>query len=188
MSETRVSWHSINPSAPFLVNRGDLGLQDYRNWVASGAYSAHLFDGSLLQITYDVSGGDISGHRLAYIPCPYRLDPDMVYQDPLLDVVDIHVATEPANMLLRSAVRFDYDPENAKPGHPSSHMTINASSCRIACAAPLHIGRFIDFIFRHFYADIWSGHTDYFSRGAHREIGARTIIEEDRYGPHIWWE
>jgi hypothetical protein len=188
MDRARVSWHSTNPNAPFLINRGDLNLQDYRNWIANGAYSALLFDGSLLQITYDVAEGEISGHRLAYIPCPYRLDPEMLRLDPVLDVFDVHMATEPASILLRSAVRFDYDPENAKPGHPSSHMTINATSCRIACAAPMHVGRFADFIFRHFYADLWNIHADYFGGGARREVGSRTITEEDRSAPHIWWQ
>ncbi|MHB9861052.1 DUF2290 domain-containing protein [Streptomyces sp. YIM S03343] len=188
MSETRVSWHSTNPGAPFLVSRGDLGLDDYRNWVESGAYSALLYDGSLLQITYDIENGGISGHRLAYIPCPYKIDPDMLSLDAVLDVVDVYAETVPTSMLLRSAVRFDYDPGNAKPGHPSSHMTINSTDCRIACAAPMHVGRFVDFIFRHFYAGIWSAHIGYFSRGAHRELGNRTIVEEDRSAPHIWWQ
>ncbi|MGK7235877.1 hypothetical protein [Streptomyces hygroscopicus] len=53
---TRVSWHSLNPSLPFLTHRGDPGLEDYRRWVEAGAFSGHLFDGALLQLTYDVEG------------------------------------------------------------------------------------------------------------------------------------
>jgi hypothetical protein len=184
---SRVSWHSHNPNTPFLVNRGDPSLRDYQGWVESGAYSAILFDGALLQITYDIEGGEIAGHRLAYIPCPYRLDVDMVRQDPVLDVVDLHVQTNPTGIILHSAVRFDYDPESARPGHPSSHLTINSANCRIACAAPMHVGRFADFIFRHFYSDLWSAHLPYFTTGARREIGSRTLAEEDRRSPHIFW-
>ncbi|MFC7811124.1 DUF2290 domain-containing protein [Streptomyces olivaceus] len=184
---TRVSWHSLDPSLPFLTHRGDPGLEDYRRWAAAGAFSAYLFDGALLQLTYDVEGGEIAGHRLAYIPCPYRVDPDLVRLEPLLDVVDIYVADTPTSMVLHSAVRFDYDPAAAAPGHPASHLTINSAHCRIACAAPMHVGRFADFIFRHFYSDLWAAHRSYFAGGATRRIGEHTLTDDDRAGLHLMW-
>jgi hypothetical protein len=187
MSDTRVSWHSIHPDRTFLTNRGDPCLQEYKNWLESGAYSALLFDGALLQITYDVENGEIFGHRLAYVPCPYRLDPGMVQRDPIVDLIELHEATEPNNIILRSVIRFDFDPSNAGVRHPAAHMTINSSSCRIACVAPMHVGRFVDFVFRNFYSNIWLVHERYFSGGARRDIGRRTIIEEDKNSPHIWW-
>ncbi|MFE0580726.1 DUF2290 domain-containing protein [Streptomyces sp. NPDC058874] len=171
----------------FLVNRGDPCLEDYRRWVQSGAYSAYLRDGALLQITYDIEGGEVTGHRLGYIPCPYRLDPEMVLQDPLLDLVDMHAEADPTGMVLHSAVRFDYDPASASTGHPASHLTINSANCRVACAAPMHLGRFIDFIFRHFYPDLWKAHLPYFSAGAGKELGTRTLTEDDLSGLHIAW-
>lgn len=184
---TRVSWNALDPSIPFLTSRGDPCLEDYRRWALAGAYSAYLFDGALLQLTYDVEGGEITGHRLAYIPCPYRLDPGMLRLDPLLDVVDIHAADNPTGMVLHSAVRFDYDPASAAPGHPASHLTINSAHCRIACAAPMHVGRFADFVFRHFYPHIWFAHRPYFSGGATRRIGERTLTEDERTSPHLSW-
>ncbi|WP_405906449.1 DUF2290 domain-containing protein [Streptomyces sp. NBC_00828] len=183
----RVSWHPLNPAAPFLTNRGDPCLQDYKGWLDAGAYSALLFDGALLQITYDIEGGEISGHRLAYVPCPYRLDAEMVRRDAVSEIVDLHIESDPTGMVLHSAVRFDYDPESAGPGHPSAHMTINSVDCRIACAAPMHVGRFADFIFRHFYPDIRFAHLPYFAAGASRDIGVRTLAEEDRGSPHMSW-
>ncbi|WP_030978940.1 DUF2290 domain-containing protein [Streptomyces sp. NRRL S-1824] len=184
---TRVSWHATDPGAPFLVGRGDPTLEDYQRWVRSGAYSAILFDGSLLQITYEVEEGEVSGHRLAYVPCPYRLDRDLVRQEPILDVVDLHVAAEPTNMVLHSAIRFDFDPGAAAPGHPAAHLTINSADCRIACAAPMHIGRFTDFIFRHFYPDLWQAHLPFFSRSSTRDAGARTLTDDERNNPHLFW-
>lgn len=186
-TETRVSWHSLDRSIPFLVTRDTPSLEDYQRWVKAGAYSAMLFDGSLLQITYNVQGGQITGHRLAYIPCPYRLDPEMVRQDPVLDIIDLHIESDPTSMVLHSAVRFDFDPEAAKPGHPSSHMTINSANCRIACAAPMHIGRFADFVFLNFYPDLRAAHRLYFEDGSRRNIGDRTLTEEERSRPHIAW-
>lgn len=187
-TSTRVSWHALNPAAPFLTNRGDPSLEDYKEWVAAGAYSAVLFDGSLLQMTYEVEGGVISGHRLAYIPCPFHVDPELVKEEPILDIIDVEAECNPVKMLLRSAVRFDFDPKAAKPGHPSAHMTINSPGCRIACVAPMHVGRFADFVFRHFYPDVWKAHSNYFSSGARRNVGNRTIAEEDRLYPHMAWQ
>ncbi|MEU5669055.1 DUF2290 domain-containing protein, partial [Micromonospora sp. NPDC047753] len=122
ITDTRVTWHALNPATPFLINRGDPSLDDYKHWVEAGAYSALLFDGSLLQITYDVEGGKIVGHRLAYVPCPYRLDPIMVKTDPILDIIDLHVDAEPTSMVLHSWVRFDFDPEAAGPSHPATEQ------------------------------------------------------------------
>jgi hypothetical protein len=107
--------------------------------------------------------------------------------DPVLEVLDLHIQNEPTSMVLHSAVRFDYDPASAFPGHPASHLTINSAQCRIACAAPLHVGRFADFVFRHFYADLWATHRGYFSRAATRHIGDRTLTDEDRNNPHLTW-
>ncbi|MEU9490057.1 DUF2290 domain-containing protein [Streptomyces decoyicus] len=172
---------------PFLVSRGDPTLCDYQRWVKAGAYTAVLFDGALLQITYDIESGAIAGHRLAYVPCPYRLDTELVKQEPLLDIVDVHIATEPTNMVLYSAIRFDFDPASAAPGHPAAHMTINAAHCRIACAAPMHIGRFADFVFRHFYPALWKAHRPFFHNAASRDAGPRTLTDDERFSPHMSW-
>jgi hypothetical protein len=183
----RVTWHSHRPDVPFLVNRDEPTLEDYRNWVEAGAFSALLFEGSLLQLTYDIKQGGVCGHRVAYIPCPYRLDPIMVRTDPLLDLIDLHMQVEPTGMILRSSVRFDFDPDSAHAGHPAAHLTINSSNCRIACTAPMHFLRFIDFVFRHFYPEIWIVHSKFFSEGACREIGNRIIGEEELLRPHVGW-
>ncbi|MFJ8697341.1 DUF2290 domain-containing protein [Streptomyces roseolilacinus] len=148
---------------------------------------ALLFDGSLLQITYEVEGGKIAGHRLAYVPCPCRLDSELVRQEPILEIVDLHVASEPTNMVLHSAVRFDFDPGSAAPGHPATHLTINSANCRIACAAPMHIGRFTDFVFRHFYPTLWKAHLPFFSRSPTRNAGPRTLTDDERDSPHLFW-
>ncbi|MBO1286142.1 MULTISPECIES: DUF2290 domain-containing protein [Streptomyces] len=187
VSGTRVSWHATDPGIPFLVNRGDPTLQDYRRWAQAGAYSALLFDGALLQITYEIEEGAIAGHRLAYVPCPYRVDSELVRQDPIIDVIDLHIETEPTNMILHSAIRFDFDPGSAAPGHPAAHLTINSADCRIACAAPMHIGRFTDFIFRHFYPDLWKAHLPFFGSSATREAGPRTLTPDERNTPHLYW-
>ena len=126
----RVSFHRYDSRAAFLISHEHPTLEQYMNWTAAGDYSAVLLDGSLLQVTYDVSGGRVSGHRLAYIPCPYDLDRELLAAGyPIADVLELHRDDTPA---LRSPVRFDFDPERAKKNHSAAHLTINGIDCRIA--------------------------------------------------------
>lgn len=183
----RVSWHPLDPAAEFIITRGYATPKQYIAWVKAGAYSAILFDASLLQLTYEVEGGAVTRHRLAYIPCPFLVDDDLLQEgEPIADVVELYSESMDA-IALRSPVRFDYDRAAAKPGHPAAHLTINSSDCRIACVAPMHASRFLDFVFRHFYPQLRAGHEPFFSECAKRHLGARVISDEDCEGPHLMW-
>jgi hypothetical protein len=185
ITPTRVSWHPHDRGEPLLTTRQHPTIDQYVAWATSGAYSAILFDGSLLQLTYDISDGRVSGHRLAYVPCPYDLDLTMLAEgEPLADVVELYRSTDAA---MRSPVRFDYDPKSAKPGHAAVHLTMNTSECRIACVAPLHVLRFVDFVFRQFYPHLWSAHRTFFSEAPHRHIGADALSAEDQEVLHVMW-
>lgn len=185
---TRVAWHAHNPVAGFLTRRDHATLEQYLHWVISGAYSTILLDGSLLQITYDIESGQVVGHRLAYIPCPFVLDTDLLREgEPLADIVEMYRDANPQDMALRSPVRFDYDPSAAKAGHPAAHMTVNSADCRIACAAPMHILRFVDFVFRNFYPALHAAHRDFFAAAATRHLSNRVLADDDYVHPHLMW-
>ncbi|MGV9976504.1 DUF2290 domain-containing protein [Micromonospora wenchangensis] len=183
----RVTWHAHDTSAPFLTGREQATFEQYMQWLESGNYTAVLHDASLLQITYDFTNSAVVGHRLAYVPCPFILDPDLLKEGvPIADVIDAHRGDE-SSMALRSPVRFDYDPRSAKPGHPAAHMTINSVDCRIACVAPMHVLRFVDFVFRHFYGKLWTAHMPFFSNGSESHLGERVLAEDDQRIPHLMW-
>jgi hypothetical protein len=180
-----VSWRSTGGSV--LSKRGFPTLHDYRDWVEAGAYSAVLFDGSLLQLTYHFAGTNILvGHRLAYVPCPFNADHELLRLLPIVDVIDYYAANGADDVILRSTVRFDFDIENQRPGHPAAHLTFNSGSCRVACTAPLRLGRFLEFVFRHFYPDVWA-RDRYLPRVSKKEFGSRTITAEETSGPHVAW-
>jgi hypothetical protein len=186
ISDSGVSWHASDRSIPFLLSYDHPTIDQYFAWLGSGAFTAILFDASLLQVTYWIENGQVSGHRLAYVPCPYLVDFDLLSQgEPVADVVELYRSTDAQ---LRSPIRFDYDPSSAKAGHPAAHLTINSAECRIACVAPLHVLRFLDFVFRHFYADLWMAHESFFSEGRRRHIGPGSITNDERQGPHLAWE
>ncbi len=66
-------------------------------------------------------------------------------------------------------------------------MTINGPDCRIACVAPLHPYRFIDFVFRHFYPTLRSSHREWFEEAAGRRLGGRVLTPQDARGLHLMW-
>ncbi|WP_191907814.1 DUF2290 domain-containing protein [Nocardioides cynanchi] len=187
ISESVVSFHGYAPKgSPFILNRRHPTIEQYRYWVEHGEYSALLFDGSLLQLAYTVKDGELAGHRLAYVPCPYDVDQQFVMGgDPLLEVIDLFYAD--AEPLLRTPVRMDFDPDSAKPGHPEVHLTINGSDCRIACVAPLHVLRFVSFVFEQFYPAYWRAHKGFFAPGHTRHVGPKKILEVEQIGLHLSW-
>jgi hypothetical protein len=183
----RVTWCPFKSSATFLPQRRRTScLGDYRHWVDEGHFSAMLYDGSLLQITYDVAGGAVVGHRLAYVPCPFDLDIELLQTDPIGDVIDIYAAGGAEAVALQSSLRFDYDPAAAAPGHAAAHLTVNAADCRVPCAAPLRLGHFFDFVFRNFYEPLWDVHP--FLDGMSRsDWGGRTVTEDEAARMHVAW-
>lgn len=171
----------------FLISYGHPGIDQYLAWVRSGSYSAVLFDGSLIQLTYDISvKGEVVGHRLAYMPCPYDVDPDLFAQESLLDAIELYDGS--ADVLLRSQLRFDFDPRSAAPGHPAAHFTFNSPQCRIACVAPIQVMRFLDFVFRHSYPTQHRFHESFFAPSSWRHLGDPVLTERDRSSPHMTWD
>lgn len=186
MSATAVAWHPLDRKGAFVESFGHPTIDQYVTWLANGDYSALLYDGSLIQISYWVEEGDVSRHRLAYFPCPYNLDLDLLKQGtPVADIVESYRGSE---AVLRSPMRFDFDHEAAGPRHPASHFTINGTSCRIACVAPLHVMRFFDFIFRQFHPQLHAAHRRFFATAHAQHIGRRSLGDGEHRQLHLAWD
>jgi hypothetical protein len=185
LTAQRISWHARDPSAPFLMTREHPTIDQYLAWLGAGAYSAILFDGSLVQLTYEIAAARIVSHRLAYVPCPYDLDPALVREGgPLAEIVELYRSSD---AVLRSPIRFDFDIGSESRGHPAAHLTLNSVGCRIACVAPLHVLRFVDFVFRNFYPSLWSAHQAFFAEARSRHVGPPVISNDDREDVHLSW-
>ncbi|WP_159619403.1 DUF2290 domain-containing protein [Arthrobacter zhaoguopingii] len=181
-----VTWRSATPLQKFVDFVEHPTVRTYRKWAEAGEYAALLPDGALLQIRYRVVGGTVVAHRLAYIPCPYSVDQDLLQTDPVADVLDLHAQESPDDVRMQSAIRFDFDPEAAGPGHPAAHLTINVSSCRIACEAPMSPEDFVQFIYKHFYHELWYANVTFF-QGMPRSDAISTMNDDERYAPHVSW-
>lgn len=183
---TRVTWRSPTPTGQFVDFVDYPTIRTYRRWAEAGEYSALLPDAALLQLTYDVVDGEIAGHRLAYVPCPYRVDQDYLLTDAIGDVLDLHTSEPHGDITMQSAIRLDFDPGSAAIGHPTSHLTLNVSTCRIACEAPMAPEDFVRFVFRNFYKDQYSAHVDFFAALPKNDRNS-TVTEDERYEPHVAW-
>lgn len=184
LSQTRVSWHTsyeFNPSRPYAT------IAQYVEWATQSHYSAVLPDASLLQITYDLVGGVVAGHRLAYVPCPVVVDAELLLEEAFVDVVETHLEDGLRSVVLRSPVRFDYDPAATKPRHPAAHLTMNGPDCRIGCIAPVHPYQFLDFVYRHFYPDLHNAGREWFDGEAMRRFDERATLEDMEEQMHVTW-
>lgn len=186
MGSTVVSWHAPGREGAFIESFDHPTINQYLTWLASGDYSALLYDGSLVQLSYEVADGEVSRHRLCYFPCPYDLDLGLLKEGvPAADVVDLYRGSDAS---MRSPIRFDFDRQAAAQGHPASHFTINGVDCRIPCVAPLHVMRFLDFIFRHFHMQLHAAHRPFFAAAHAQHIGPPSLEDDDRRQVYLSWD
>lgn len=184
--ERIVTWRSPTPTSKLLDFLEYPTIRTYRHWAEFGEYSALLPDGALLQMTYQMADGEIVGHRLAYVPCPYRIDQDLLVTDPIADVLDLHAADPHEEITMQSTIRFDFDPASAASGHPAAHLTMNVSSCRIACESPMAPESFLRFVYSNFYKALWLSQRAFFD-SLPRDSRQSTVTNEERLEPHVAW-
>ena len=154
----RITWATDNIVPGSLFRQPSATVSEYCDWISCQGYSALLFDGSIVQISYDFDYRDLVGHRLLYFPCPFDIDQDLLATDGLLEVIEVYKDSGAELVKLRSPVRFDYDVKSYSDSHSESHMTFQWSHCRIPVVSPLSPGHFIRFLFKSFYPSIWKDH------------------------------
>jgi hypothetical protein len=184
-----VGWHSI-PGKPFTLDYQLPGINTYISLLRDWHFSAILRDGSLLQLRYAIADGGVVRHNLAYIPCPVVVNWNELQHGSIIDIVEEHLTRDDLSevIVLRTPVRFDFAPESTAASHPATHLTINGSSCRIACVAPLHPYRFIDFVFRNFYPAQHARESAWFAVASNEHLGTRVLTEDDARGMHVSWD
>jgi len=180
----QVSWKA--PGSKFLEERRKQTYANYRSWLENGAYSALLFDGALLQITYRFAGRTLIEHRLAWVPSPFAMDLELLNNESPVDVFDMYAAGPSSDVELKTPIHFDFDPARAADDHPTTHVSLNSSDCRIACAAPLRLGHFVEFVFRNFYPDVWGAHK-YLHDLSREPWGEQTITKVEASQVHLSW-
>ena len=167
LSKTRKTIIWARDDRNSLMTGSPSRIADYISVITQQEYSYLMRDGSAIQIAFTFDDGAIARHRLAFYPCPFPITQDDLakFDGGLLDLIqDAFLDQGEQNVLLRSPIRFDYDPSVAADFHPSSHMTVNDPSCRIPARTPLQFDTFMKFILENFYIDAWR------APAVHREL------------------
>lgn len=171
-----ITWPSALGAPP--VEPDDFAtVAEYRTLVRSRYYTCMLVDGSLLQIGYAFKRNDLVKHRLCFYPAPVAIDPSEFEPEiDLGDLVDLYLEEEltafrqltavpplpgssaATRLRMRSPIRFDYDLEAQDEDHPATHLHISHENCRWPVSAPLSVGHFARFVFRHFFPEYWISH------------------------------
>lgn len=123
---THVTWDPA-PGAGSLIDFGDFAtVGEYRRVVADGHYTAMLFDGSLLQLSYVFGGKDLLKHRLCYYPCPVLLSrEDLETGEDPLSFFDVDAQDE---LGLLPFADDPMGPGNVAPDDPAAQPPVRLSS------------------------------------------------------------
>lgn len=181
-----ITWQSRTRGEPLFTHGKHPTMTDYLRWVEDGAYSALLADGSLLQITYNVSGGDVVGHRLAYVPSPITVDEELFDSGGLVYYLT-NMPFAASDLSLRSPIRFDYDPTAAGEDHPASHLTVSGVDCRMPCRTWLPLSAFVRFVFQHFYPNQWRLHDALRRPTASGPSSSARVADQFLHELHVTW-
>ena len=179
----RVTWAPPSGSSGHLFRDEMSTVQNYRDWIECGGFSAVLFDGALLQISYDFANSELVSHRLLYFPCPFDLDDELVQEFSLLELIDMYCDSTIKSVRLRTPLRFDYSRQAQADSHPASHLTFQWPHVRVPVMSPISPGHFTQFVFRNFYPEMWAVHS--FLREWPRRDLARTITGEEQETLHL---
>ncbi len=181
----RVTWPSQRSYFQRAIDQPTGSVVEYFEWIKNQEYSAFLYDGSFLQISFEFHRDILTRHRLVYYPCPFEMDTaDMTLfkESAFIDVLEEY-AHRNDRFRTRSAIRFDYSEADSKVGHPASHMTMLTDSCRWAVFGPVSLEQFVGFVFQHFYPEQWHD-TEYLRKLSPNTLG-RTIAQEEEKSLHV---
>lgn len=185
-ASVRVSWPSQPDRWRSAYNLPFGSIEQYYGWLESGEYSAILYDGAILQLSFDFWHSDLVGHCLAYYPCPFRLSNEELseFRERPVNEVLYQYLDDFSRFRARSPLRFDFDERAATPEHPASHLTLVKGDCRWAVFGPLSLGHFVTFVFRHFYPSLWQQHE--FIREWPMAVSKRTLPQVGQRELCIW--
>ena len=190
MSENRTSLKWVRSrDVPLMIGTPST-FDGYRSLIETKDYSYLINDGGVIQIALKYDGKRIEAHRFLYHPCPFPVTKAAVdeFGGGLLDFIDgTFMDDVEDNLLLRSAIRFDYAPDAATDSHPASHLTLNDPDCRIPARSPLQFGTFVEFVFRNFYMDAWR-HPTCSELRQFRHEDEECLSPEDMRRIHLHWE
>ena len=137
-------------------------IDEYKTTLNQRWFSAVMFDGAILQLSYTFAGSTLAKHRLCYFPCPIRFTEQEMQQRTIAELLECLDADEFRDRIrIEGPIRFDYDHNAGTVAHSPAHMTISRSSSRIPVAYPMSVGHFARFVLSNFYPTTWETIEDF---------------------------
>lgn len=165
-SSLTVTWATAESVTRPLTGLKTGSLAEYLWFLRNRQYTALLFDGSLVQMSYEFRrSGALAGHRLAYFPSPVALEKDETLTEAVEDLIELYLSgtdlgkeSETGRFMLRPYLRFDFSIGEGE-GKPKSHAHFAYDKCRVPVRTPVSPWQFAQFIFANFYSEQWNAET-----------------------------
>lgn len=189
----RVTWPAAQSAKPGLFSTLPFAsITEYRRMVLGNHFIALMRDGALLQLSIDVRGNDVVGHRFGYYPCPILFPEDfnvldfdalellLIYElEANLNALESETELVTDQLRMRSPLRFDYA-AHAIGTEPISHVHMINRDSRVAVNGPISIGHFVQFVLKHFYKKEWDDETlRMLTRWPMRDLDRTIRLEEE---------
>jgi len=132
-------------------------IEQYRVFLTASAYTCLLIDGSILRVCYEFKRGELVRHSLLFWPAPFPITTNDLIVGGLIEIFDLYSMGQEWQdlLIMRTPMRFDYDPVFTSAGHPNAHLHMQNKDCRVALSEPMCFNRFVKFIFRTIYPEIY---------------------------------
>lgn len=133
-------------------------IEQYRKILETEAFTCLLFDASIVRIAYGFDGEKLTNHNLLWWPSPFQITEEDLQLGGVLEIFDLYASEKNWHdgIRMRSPVRFDFDSASSADDHPASHVHLQDPACRIHVDRPMSFNRFINFIFKNFYIDVYN--------------------------------
>ena len=129
-------------------------LNQYISIYETGAYHCILFDCSIIRACFKFHKNILLQESLLYWPAPIIISEEEVDELGIREAVNMYFSDEDSRnkkAIMRSPLRFDFDPSNTSDLHPATHVHMQHADCRISAKRPICFNTFIKFVFKNFY-------------------------------------
>lgn len=163
ITEYQITWKF---DAQGINEKNFLSIKAYQKVSEAKSYQLVLFDNSIIRCSMKFNkDGELISQNFSYIPCPLNcnsinkedekkeVDDEEVIEISIDDVADSLAVgiLEVDRILMRTAVRFDYDANNDTEEHPANHVHLQSPGTRIMTNGPICFNKFIKHILEGFY-------------------------------------
>jgi len=150
---------------PESTNGSFASLDQYLLWLRGEQYTCLLHDFSIVRASYECIGNEVVGHTLLYWSCPIDCKISVETANDMCLAIEEFIANprgmqDYIDLRLRGPMRFDFDPRNSAPHHPSVHLHVQFEESRLFVEKPLEFPSFVKAIIRTFYHFQWQNVPD----------------------------